>query len=74
MNTQRGEDLFVFSPSSRTEQVQLSNEATYVIVDDALLDPEHMVQFAIERTSTAVAPKVRSRETAPDGDRRPTIR
>ena len=38
----------VFNPEARIERVQLSNGSSYFVVDDALVEPERMVRFAVE--------------------------
>jgi hypothetical protein len=38
----------VFNPGARIERVPLSNGSSYFVIDDALVDPERMVRFAVE--------------------------
>jgi uncharacterized protein DUF6445 len=42
-------DIPIFSPEPRIEQVRFSNGMSCVIVDDALFNPQQIVQFAEER-------------------------
>lgn len=45
----RPEDILIFRPEPRVEQVRFSNGYSCYIVDDALNDPEQVVQFACDR-------------------------
>lgn len=41
----------VFNPEARIERVELSNRSCYFVLDDALVDPDGLVRFAIEHTA-----------------------